>query len=64
MRVMASLEEKIKLMIDLKDIEAEIGILISELQLLKTKAEYTGKKLHEIIKPIEAQYWEGIERSR
>lgn len=60
---MADIQKLMSLMVDLKEVEAELKCAM-DAGCPKDKVEYAAQKLRDIIQPIEAEYWQLIEKLR
>ena len=60
---MADLEKLLKLMVDLKEIEAELTLAICS-DNPRPQIEFALKKVHNVLQAIEIEYWQVIEKLR
>ena len=60
---MADIAELMKLMANLKEVEAELKLAIAENGSLD-RLTFAASKLHYVVKGLEKEYWQAIEEIR
>lgn len=60
---MFSQDEFLKLMVDLKAVEAELKCALNG-DCQRDKVEYATKRLHAVVQELDAKFWQIIERKR